>query len=345
MPFDEAVRAAVEALNPATERFRSAVTTTHEQVGAQLASHKAGAGARAEQTAREMGAFAAGHFDFERIAKLVEHTDVLPAAGYERIGQAQKALHDVLGSVARTPVVTVPLGGNLHNAVAAALSLLGRAFGAALSVQLAKSGRHGTAEHAGLLDGFAYSRWNKSERQVAPPLVVSVDGSDLNAGGLAEFLDGTQKLLLVVREACPPAALVRLITPGTFVMQTSTPADLARFAAFAGPGVAALVPEGSARFVHDPAGGAEMGARLAVTFMPAKLPTHPVGAISVGQQVEELKQLAALGVMSASAAAGTVATWAKDFGASSGNGAAKSSDPVDLLAGWLLRQAKFDVKA
>jgi hypothetical protein len=34
--------------------------------------------------------------------------------------------------------------------------------------------------------------------------VVEVDGGDLQAGGLAEFLDGAQKIVLVVRGPAPP---------------------------------------------------------------------------------------------------------------------------------------------
>lgn len=345
MPSDDPVRVAVEVLHPVTERFRSALTATHEQLGALLATQRAGTGARVEQTARELGAFAAGHFDFERLASLVAAPDVLPVAVCERMEQAQRTLQEVIEQVTTTPVVTVPAGGNLHGAVHASLALLGRAFGAALSVQLAKSGRLNGTDHAGLLERFPHARWNRGERLLAPPLAASVEGGDLNAGALADVLDGTQKLLLVVRGACPPAPLVRLITPGTYVAQVGTGDDLTAFATFDGPAIAAIVPEGAARFTHAPAAGQELAARLRIDFLPTQMPTRAIGAVSVRQQAEELRQLAALGALSASAAAGTMTSWAKEFdGAGAGGGSAKS-DAVDLLAGWLLRQAQLDTKS
>jgi len=129
---------------------------------------------------------------------------------------------------------------------------------------------------------------------MAPPLVVELDGSDLRAAALSEFLDGSQKIVLLVRGEAPPAALVRLVTPRTFVLQTSDVAELSRVAGFAGPGVAALVPESAARFVHDPARGAHLHQRITVLSLPKNRSCDRLGDLSGFQQTEELGQLEAL---------------------------------------------------
>jgi hypothetical protein len=121
-----------------------------------------------------------------------------------------------------------------------------------------------------------------------------VNGADLRADALAEYLDGRQKLVLLVRGACTPAPLVRMVTPGIFVLQAAAETELAGLAAFDGPGVAALVPEPVARFAHDPLGDDTGGRRLTVTHLPAEASRTAVGGWSVWQQREELAQLAAL---------------------------------------------------
>jgi N-acetylglucosamine kinase-like BadF-type ATPase len=106
---------------------------------------------------------------------------------------------------------------------------------------------------------------------------------------------------------------------------------VARLAAWNGPGIVGLMPAGSARFVHDPAGGASIGARLTVTDLPALDHRKRAGPFTVAQQREELEQLAAL--QSAATAAPAVPAIAAAAAT-----AAESADPVDKLAAWLLRQ-------
>ena len=225
-------------------------------------------------------------------------------------------------------VVEVAQGENLRDRVAGALEDLGRAFGAARVFEMSKFGRFPDNEHARSLGSFPFHRWSRGERRMAPPLVVSVDGADLRAAGLAEFMDGLEKLVLVVRNESTPVPLVRLITPGTFVQQTVDAADLSQLAGWNGPGVAALVPESAARFVHDPGAGGDAGARLRIESLPEEGRRKPVGGVSVSQQSEELLQLSSLaGQTSVKQVAEPVAT------------ASVSSDPVDKLAAWLLSQA------
>jgi hypothetical protein len=228
----------------------------------------------------------------------------------------------------------VPPGGDLRATVAKALEEIGRAFGAVRIFELTRSGSYGGNEHARSLGSFPFQKWSKGERRLAPPLVVAVDGADLRAEMLADFLDGVQKIVLVVRGPCAPAPLVRLITPGTFVIQTGDATGLDRLAAYAGPGIGALVPDGAARFTHDPARGAEIWNRLTIESAPAKEPRLSVGGRSGSQQAEELRQLMAL----AAAPSG-----APSAGAATPVAAAPATpaDPVDKLAAWLLSQANL----
>jgi hypothetical protein len=222
-------------------------------------------------------------------------------------------------------VVELPAGGSLADAVGRALARLGRAFGAAHVVALARSGRYDRAEHEPWLQGYPFARWNRHERQLVPPVIVSLAGADLRPGGLAEFLDGYVKLVLVVRDdVAPPAALVRLITPGTWLAQSHDGSELSGLAAHPGSGVLAWVPVGAAAFVHDPAASPVLSARIQLRSDPSP-PRKGLGGLSARQLAEELRQLEAIAGL---AVAGTTATIQ-----------GTSSDPADRLAAWMLSQA------
>ena len=160
--------------------------------------------------------------------------------------------------------------------------------------------------------------------------MASVGGGDLRVGGLADFLDGGQKIVLVVDGECAPAPLARLITPNTLVIQTDNAEGLARLASWPGPAVAALVPASSARFVHDPAGGSETWHRLTLQHLP-EAPRTAVGGLSPAQQAEDLRQLAAL----------STAPKASPPAEMPAGAAPPTADPVDHLAAWLLQQANL----
>jgi hypothetical protein len=152
-----------------------------------------------------------------------------------------------------------------------------------------------------------------------------VNGPDLRAEGLAEFLDGALKVVLVVRGDAPAAPLARLLTPGVFVAQSADGSELARLAAHPGAGVLALVPETAARFVHDPLGGPEWWDRLAISRLPDAAPPPRLGGRSAAQQREELAHLAALARRPAPLPAPA--------------SPAAPADPAGQLAQWLLAQA------
>ncbi|MGD8727114.1 MAG: hypothetical protein PVH40_05685, partial [Gemmatimonadales bacterium] len=217
--------------------------------------------------------------------------------------------------------------------VARALEEIGRAFGAVRIYELTRSGSYHGNSHARSLGSFPFDKWSRGERRLAPPLVVTIDGADLRSGSLAEFLDGAQKIVLAVRGPCAPARLVRLITPGTFVIQTHDGSGLERLAAYDGPGVGALMPESTAQFAHDPSGGDTPAKRLTIVSLPEQPPRMSVGGLSGKQQAEELAQLQALAQQAAAPAAGGAAP-AEAVAAS-----AAPADPVDKLAAWLLTQA------
>ena len=140
-----------------------------------------------------------------------------------------------------------------------------------------------------------------------------------------------------MRGACPPAPLVRLVSPGVFVQQATDIGDLARMARATGPAVAALVPEGAACFVHDPDGGPHVWQRVTVTARPKGGPRVVLGGRSAFQQNEELLQLEAL------AEAPPAAAPSADAAPSAP--AYAPADPVDKLAAWLLAHADLGEEA
>ncbi|MFW5952282.1 MAG: hypothetical protein ACOCVZ_09220, partial [Gemmatimonadota bacterium] len=210
-------------------------------------------------------------------------------------------------------------GEDLRGAVRDALANAGRAFGAGRAVEHARAG----TPSEDYRDGFAPERWNRAERTVAPPLVVELDGADLRPAGLVDYLEGAQALVLLVRKPAPPAAVARLVTPGTLVVQGTGADAFDALKSWDGPAVISVVPEGAAVFSYVPA---EEGAgQLTVESMPEDV-TKPVGPLSAARQRGDLQLLRLLDT----AAAGQVVAAA---------GEAEAVDPTDKLAAWLLRQA------
>ncbi len=333
MPSDERIALVTQAVAGQLDPFRSALATTIEEVRDFLARHRAPDEGRTDRCGAELGEFASGRIDTERFARLFVSSNGAKPIAIESIERAFETLSALSAERDQLFQVTVEEGGNLRNAVAHALEHLGRAFGAARVVALSRAGRYREPEHANLVGSFPFERWNKAERQIPPPLIVVVSGRDLHPAGLVEFLDGAQKIVLIVNGECPPAALVRLISPGTFVLQTHDGTGLDRFAAWRGPGIAALVPDSAARFVHDPAIGAALCDRITIHHAPPERPRSPLGGISATQQVEELEQLTALSARPVSAPALPSAE------PESAPAPVAPAGPADRLAAWLISQA------
>ena len=119
------------------------------------------------------------------------------------------------------------------------------------------------------------------------------------------------------------------------MVQSHDAKGLNRFAAWDGPGIAALMPEQAARFVHDPAAGTAPWDRLSIGSVPLDDPTRPVGGFSARQQVEELRQLTEL----AAGPSPTAIARAEPTAAAPAGDPEAPPDPVDKLAAWLLNQA------
>ena len=82
--------------------------------------------------------------------------------------------------------VDVAPGASLVATVVGALAEIGRAFGAARVVELARTGRYRADGSTRPGSRPTPSRaGTRAERSLAPPLVVHVDGGDLRAEGLA----------------------------------------------------------------------------------------------------------------------------------------------------------------
>jgi hypothetical protein len=332
MPSDEKVVQALKSLSGQTQAFRSSLATTIDQIRSFQLAHGSAAESKIDRLAAELGPFAAGRIDLERYSSLHTDTLKLDRPTLETIDKALQTLSELAARGEELFLVEVESGADLYDTVGAALADVGRAFGAARVFEVSKFGRFPDSEHARSLGSFPFHKWSSGERRLSPPLIVSVDGADLRASGLAEFMDGTEKIVLVVRGESTPVPLVRLITPGTFVLQSTKASDVDRLADWDGAGVAAVVPDSAAQFVHDPGVGALPSERLKILSLPEDRRRKPVGGVSVKQQSEELLQLTSLAGHTAVA----------DMEVASEPAAAavpSSSDPVDKLAAWLLTQA------
>jgi len=323
---------AFRALAGPIEKYRSAVVTTAEEVRGYLGSHQPANESRDETVAVGLGKFAAGRIDIDRFSALLTDESTDDPDTLEKVEGAYKILNDIASGGNDLFRVDVKSGSRLGDAVADRLSDIGRAFAAGRVAGMATMGSLNNSKNNKLLGPLEFADWNTAERQLAPPLAVEVDGKDLRAGELAEYLDGNMKMVLVVRGESSPAPLIRLITPSTFVMQTSDETGFESFAAFEGPAIAAIVPESAARFVHDPTAGPGADDRLELLHLPEEPPKKPLGGMSVRQQTDELEQLKIL----ASRSGEPVATGEGEEPVAE---RMVSDHPVDQLAAWLLSQA------
>jgi len=328
MPSDSARLDVVhEALRRCWTDYReSALLAAEEVAGLLRTTREAGPVERAPAFAAALGALGSAHIDFDRLAPFFGTQPALGGTALDAIAAAGVVLREVADTPSAAPV-DLPAGGDLADAVAHALARAGRAFGAAHVVALARSGRYDRAAHESWLQGYPFARWNRRERQLAPPVVVVLSGADLRAAGLAEFLDGQVKLVLVVRdEVAPPAPLVRLITPAAYLVQSHDGTQLLAVAAYPGPGVLAWMPASAAAFVHDPLASPVLGARVRLLSDPPP-PRRGLGGLSAAQLADDLRQLEAIAGISTAATAGQIS--------------GPSEQPVDRLTAWILSQANL----
>jgi hypothetical protein len=332
MPSDSRVARALDAFAPFVERYRGAVASTLEDVRGHLARGRSDTDERARRLGEQLGPFAGGRIDAGRLAAVLADPHALDASALERLERVSAVLADLVSDGTALFTLAVQPGGDLAAGVSTRLASIGRAFAAArIAAAACRGGQSSGLDEARALEAFPFGAWTAAERRLAPPLVVTVQGTDFTPAGLATFLDGAQKLVLIVEGPAAPAALVRLITPGVLVVQAHDPADLDPVGRWAGAAVAALVEPPAPRFVHDPAGGADPWQRLAPQEL-LDVPLAPVGPFSIAQQAEELRQLQALAArppLRADAPAVEHAPVASVDG----------SEPVERLAAWLVQHA------
>lgn len=322
MPFDELKRRALDALEDRREAYHSAVATAVDEVRTLLESRKSPSETKGARAAAQLGAFASGRIDAERFESLFSDRETLDADAASKIESALEVLTELMEAGDDLYLAKVRPGGDLRDTVRDALARSGRAFGAGRAVERARSG----GEVVDYQGGFGPARWNRAERTVAPPLVIELDGADLRPAGLADYLEGGQAVVLLVRKPAPPAALARLVAPGTLVVQATDGEGLEALREWDGPAIVAVMPEGAAAFAYRPA---ESGpGELSIGSTPEEAP-KAVGGLSAARQEAELELLQLLD----GAVAGRVV-------AAAGDGAtAEAADPTDKLAAWLLRQA------
>ena len=337
MPSDPRIAPALAALRAPIDAFRAAVGAVLAQATDHLDAHRVPVGV--EAAAASLGKFAAGRLDTGRFAAVFGGSRVLGAADVARLERCRTALADLLAEGDRLYVVELAAGTNLEDAVDAAYTRIGRAFGAALSFQAVRAGVYREETHASLADGVPFAAWNPAERLLAPPLVVSVDGADVDAARIARFVDGRARIVLLVRGTPAPAALVSLVTPGVLVVQTDDAAEVARLATSRAAGVLAVVPSTAARFAHDPGLGPRLCDRLTIVALPADVPRKASGrssAAQLGEQLAQLRALAAAAQAERAQDADRAIAMTQEIAAA----ASRADVPaVDALAGWLLAQA------
>jgi len=309
----------------ASERgFRARIAAQIEHAEKFLAEHRSTDEQKALATGVALGGFAGGRIDASRFQALLANGRHADPATLARVEEARDTLRELDGRLDTMTRVTAPPGASLRNVVAAALATVGRVFGAARVIELARTQRYRESDHGHYVAGLQFAFWSRAERAVAPWMRIGVRGEDLHAAALAEFMDGGLHLILKVEGPCAPAPLARLASPGAYVAQVRGKPDLAGFRTFEGPAVAAVVPEGAALFRHDPRRGKRSWERFEVDCLPAA-PRRPVGGISAAQMADDLALLAAL-AQPPVARADT-------------EGAAQPVDPADRLASWLLHEA------
>lgn len=333
MPYDTRMDAAMQTLRGPRDAHRSAVVAAVDEIRGLLAAHRDAGDDRAGRMSRELGPFVAGRLDARALsAVLSAERRTLDPAALTVLKRALVVMTEAVDGVEESTVLEVPPGGDLRDVVRDALHATGVVFGAARAAELARNGAYRPDEHDALFSGKPFHRWSPAERRAAAPLVVTVEGADLRPAGLSDFLDGGQKIVLLVLGDAPPAALARVITPGVAVVQTRDAAELDLVAKASGPGLAALFEadaEGPVGFVHDPAAGALPWQRLRVGAELGELRERlETTRWKDRTWAEDLAHLVAL-------AAGPGAAAGAE-GVAAGDGEADDSAGVDRLAAWLL---------
>lgn len=253
-----------EALRPHVEAFHTQVALASEEVREWHLHHEDAVADPAGVLAAELGIFAEGRIDTARMASVVGVKDAPDPILHHVMWLAEERFAAVASAGDDAFRVVLSPGGDLRDAVRDALADLGRVFAMGRAVQKARAHSFRPDDDYLLLHPWPFHRWAPSEKAMAPPLFIEVEGTDLRAAGLAEFLDGHVRIVLRVRSAAPPAALARLVSPGVFVAQVvgDGATELAELAENDGPGVVAVFEpdSGALPFVAEVGGNVRIEA-------------------------------------------------------------------------------------
>jgi hypothetical protein len=207
-------------------------------------------------------------------------------------------------------------------------------FAAATLIELVRRRVYDPSQRVLSFGGHPFDKWNAGERKIAPPLVVRLEGTDLDPFEIAPFLDGCVRIVLKVNGHCAPAPLARLISPGAFVAQVGDTEVLHKLTEVDAPAIIAVMSGNEARFVHDPRQGGSSWQRLQVSTIPSSIPRKPIGNRSAWQLREDLSHLEALAKQPL-----PLAPLIDETAVRAGN----TGDPAERLAAWLLDQSSFSV--
>ncbi len=316
MPSEQQKGVALDAIRPGIVRFQSAVAKTAEQVRGLLA----GTGSAPGDLTAALGFFARGRVDVDRFSEFTPMSVRIDEAAEAPMRAAQEVMDSLLARGDELFVLAVQEGEELASRVADRLAEIGRVFAAAHVVELVQRKEYREDKHAPLLARYPFGQWSRSERSLAPGLVVELPGSQFTPASVVPFLDRAMKIVFLVDGDASAAALSRVVSPGVFVQQETGDAALEAFTAFEGTAVAALMPGDAVSFVHDPAAGGTTYERFVSLKFPREVRKRSIGGISAAQQAEDYALLETLSVVP------------------SPTGEA-ASDPAGKLSAWLLSQA------
>jgi len=337
------------------DAFHSQLALASEELRDWHVHHEAAVADPAGVLAGELGSFAEGRVDTTRLAGLVGVDEAPDPLLHQLMALAEEGFDAFVRQGDAVFRVELPRGGDLRDAVRDALANLGRAFALARAVEKARSHRFDPDRDHELLRPWPFHRWSPAEKDMAPPLVIDLEGADLRAVGLAEFLEGRFRTVLRVRGDTLAAPLARLASPGVFVAQVVRAGDeaLTALADYDGPGVVAVfeADAGALAFTYRPDGTVEVdGDALNAASEDAESRRGTPGLVDL-RSLRAAAARPAGGVMPAASAASPEAAGS----AASDGGAATSEVPtltagastseadaatpeVDRLAGWLLSQ-------
>jgi len=320
MASEERTKTALEAIRPRIEMFNSALTTTVNQVRGLLT----GSGKTADDQSVSLGKFAQGKMNQDRFASFAPKEARIDSAAEEPIRAAHEVLKSLLAQGDDLFILKIEDGIGLAHQVGIRLASIGRAFAAARVIDLAKRDSYKEDKHAESLERFPFAMWNRSERALAPALLIKLTGANLKPAAIVPFLDAKMKFVFDVDGDAPAAALARVVSPSVFVQQETGDVELTAFSEFDGMAVVALLPNTAASFVHNPSSGETSYGRFISLKFPKEVRKRAIGGISPSQQAEDYALLESLSI--APALTGDAA-----------------SDPAGKLSAWLLSQTNLSV--